>query len=406
MTEAIVVLNAGSSSLKFSVFSAAPRAEPALRVRGQIEGLFTEPHFRAWSASGEKVAETVWPQGTVLGHPGAVEVLGEFLARETADARILAYGHRVVHGGLNHAEPALIDDEVLAELERLTPLAPLHQPNNLQPIRALRERFPDLLQLACFDTGFHRHQPMVAQIFALPYELTRSGIRRYGFHGISYEYIASVLPGIDPVAAAGRTVVFHLGNGASACALQSGVSVATTFGFTAVEGLPMGTRSGSLDPGVLLYLIDERGMDSAAIATMLYKESGLLGISGLSSDMRVLEMSDDPRARLAVEYFCYRIGRELASLAAAMGGLDAIVFTAGIGENSAYVRGRILEMVRWLGVEVDQQANGQRGLARISSDASRVAVWVIPTDEELMIARHTQRALDARTGEGDGYSSS
>ncbi|WP_417067906.1 acetate/propionate family kinase [Niveibacterium terrae] len=398
MTEAIVVLNAGSSSLKFSVFKSFVRAEPALLLRGQIEGLFTEPHFRAWSALGEKVAESVWSRGTELGHAGAVDVLNDFLAHQTADLTVRAYGHRVVHGGLKYSEPVVVDDQVLEDLARLTPLAPLHQPNNLQPIRTLRAHSPGILQLACFDTGFHRHQPLVAQIFALPYALTQSGIRRYGFHGISYEYIASVLPGIDPLAAAGKTVVFHLGNGASACAIDNGIGVATTFGFTAVEGLPMGTRCGALDPGVLLYLIDERGMDSAAIAKMLYKESGLLGISGLSSDMRVLEMSDDPRARLAVEYFCYRVGRELASLAAAMGGLDAIVFTAGIGENSAFIRERILEMGRWLGVEVDHDANSGRGLARISSAVSRVAVWVIPTDEELMIARHAQRALDVRDG--------
>ena len=398
MTEAIVVLNAGSSSLKFSVFESTVQAEPGLLLRGQIEGLFTEPHFRAWSASGEKIAESVWPRGTELGHAGAVDVLTDFLAHQTADLVVRAYGHRVVHGGLNYAEPVVVDDAVLEELARLTPLAPLHQPNNLQPIRTLRALSPEILQLACFDTGFHRHQPLVAQIFALPYALTQAGIRRYGFHGISYEYIASVLPRIDPLAAVGKTVVFHLGNGASACAVDNGVGVATTFGFTAVEGLPMGTRCGALDPGVLLYLIDERGMDSAAIAKMLYKESGLLGISGLSSDMRVLEMSDDPRARLAVEYFCYRVGRELASLAAAMGGLDAIVFTAGIGENSAFIRERILEMGKWLGVEVDHGANSGRGLARISSETSRVAVWVIPTDEELMIARHTQHALDVRDG--------
>lgn len=396
MTEAIVVLNAGSSSLKFSVFEASAGAEPALRLRGQIESLFTEPHFRAWSETGEKIAESVWPRGTELGHRGAVEVLTDFLERQTTEMDIVAYGHRVVHGGINYAEPVVVDADVLEDLARLTPLAPLHQPNNLQPIRTLSERSPELLQLACFDTGFHRHQPMVAQIFGLPYELTQTGIRRYGFHGISYEYIASVLPQIDPVAAAGHTVVFHLGNGASACAIDNGRSVATTFGFTAVEGLPMGTRCGALDPGVLLYLIDERGMDTRSIEKMLYQQSGLLGISGVSSDMRVLEMSDDPRARLAVEYFCYRAGRELASQAAAMGGLDAIVFTAGIGENSAFIRERILDMAKWLGVEVDHGANSGRGLARISAEASRVAVWVIPTNEELMIARHTQRALDAR----------
>jgi acetate kinase len=281
---------------------------------------------------------------------------------------------------------------MVTKLERLIPLAPLHQPHNLAPIRALLERSPELPQVACFDTAMHRSNPAVAQMFALPAELTESGVRRYGFHGLSYEYIASALPRFDTRAAQGRTVVLHLGNGASMCALQSGRSVASTMGFTAVDGLPMGTRSGALDPGVILYLMDERGMDARAVEKLVYQQSGLLGVSGVSSDMRELLESDAPRARLAVDLFVYRIGRELGSLAAALGGLDAVVFTAGIGERAAPIRERVCRQAAWLGIELDAQANGAHG-PRISTASSRVAAWVIPTNEELMIARHTRELL-------------
>jgi acetate kinase len=281
---------------------------------------------------------------------------------------------------------------VLAKLEKLVPLAPLHQPHNLAPIRALLERSPELPQVACFDTAMHRSNPPVAQMFALPAELTEAGVRRYGFHGLSYEYIASRLPEVDPRAAKGKTVVFHLGNGASMCALLAGRSVASTMGFTAVDGLPMGTRCGALDPGVVLYLMDERGMDARAVEKMIYQQSGLLGVSGLSSDMRVLLESQDARAKLAVDLFVYRIGRELGSLAAALGGLDALVFTAGIGERATVIRERVCRQAAWLGVELDDPANARHG-PRITSASSRVAAWVIPTNEELMIARHTREAL-------------
>jgi acetate kinase len=281
---------------------------------------------------------------------------------------------------------------MVAQLERLVPLAPLHQPHNLAPIRTLLERSPELPQVACFDTAMHRSNPAVAQMFALPFELTESGVRRYGFHGLSYEYIASVLPRFDARAAQGKTVVLHLGNGASMCALQAGRSVASTMGFTAVDGLPMGTRSGALDPGVVLYLMDERGMDARAVEKLVYQESGLLGVSGVSSDMRELLESDAPRARLAVDLFVYRIGRELGSLAAALGGLDAVVFTAGIGERAAPIRERVCRQAAWLGLELDAQANAAHG-PRISAASSRVAAWVIPTNEELMIARHTRELL-------------
>jgi acetate kinase len=285
-----------------------------------------------------------------------------------------------------------VDATVLGALDKFVPLAPLHQPHNLAAIRAVLHRSPDVPQVACFDTAFHRTNPEIAQMFALPYELHEQGVRRYGFHGLSYEYIASVLPDIDAAAAQGRTVVLHLGNGASMCALNGGKSVASTMGFTAVDGLPMGTRTGNLDPGVVLYLMDERGMDARAVEKLLYQQSGLLGVSGVASDMRTLLASPEPRAKLAVDLFVYRIGRELGSLAAALGGLDAIVFTAGVGENSAAIRARICRAAAWLGVELDVAAN-EAGGPRISTAASRVAAWTIPTNEELMIARHTERLL-------------
>jgi acetate kinase len=286
----------------------------------------------------------------------------------------------------------LVDEGVLERLDQLVPLAPLHQPHNLAPIRALMKLRPGLPQVACFDTAFHATQPVLAQSFALPPEITSRGVRRYGFHGLSYEYVASVLPSVDARAAAGRTIVFHLGNGSSMCALSQGRSVASTMGFTAVDGLPMGTRCGSIDPGVILYLMDELAMDARAIEKLIYQQSGLLGVSGISSDMRTLLASDDPRARLAVDLFVYRIGRELGSLAAALGGLDAVVFTAGIGEKAAPVRERVCADAAWLGVALDPVANNKHG-QRITHPDSAVAAFVVPTNEELMIARHTAAAL-------------
>jgi acetate kinase len=341
---------------------------------------------------GATVAEKSWGEGTRLGHDGALDHLIAFLRSELGEHRLVGVGHRVVHGGLDYAEPVRIDAGVVAALGELVPLAPLHQPHNLAPIRRLLDRAPELPQVACFDTAFHRTNPELAQRFALPGELHQAGVRRYGFHGLSYEYIASVLPRVDPKAAAGRTVVLHLGNGASMCALEAGRSIASTMGFTAVEGLPMGTRSGSLDPGVILYLMDHRGMDARAVEALIYNQSGLLGVSGVSSDMRALLASGDPRAKLAVDLYCYRIRRELGSLAAALGGLDAIVFTAGIGENSAAIRERVCGDAAWLGVEVDPAANAAGG-PRISTAGARASAWSIPTNEELMIARHTRRML-------------
>jgi len=392
MTDAVLVLNAGSSSIKFSLF-AARRDELALIAGGQIAGLHTAPHFVARDAAGKPAAEKQWPAEAELDHEGALAYIVDWLkATHGAEHRVAAVGHRVVHGGADYGAPVRVDAAILAKLERLVPLAPLHQPHNLAPIRALLERSPGLPQVACFDTAMHRSNPPVAQMFALPAELTEAGVRRYGFHGLSYEYIASVLPQFDPAAARGRTVVLHLGNGASMCALHAGRSVASTMGFTAVDGLPMGTRCGAIDPGVMLYLMDERKMDARALEKLIYQQSGLLGVSGVSSDMRVLLESAEPRARLAVELFVYRIGRELGSLAAALGGVDALVFTAGIGEHAASIREWVCRQAAWLGVELDAKANAVHG-PRLSTASSRVAAWVIPTNEELMIARHTRAVL-------------
>jgi acetate kinase len=397
MANAIVVLNAGSSSIKFSLFLEKDGTLEA-DIRGQVEGLYTNPHFVSKAPDGSVKAEKSWPDGVALGHDEALDHLVGHLRSELSDDRLIGIGHRVVHGGLAYTQPVRVDAEILKVLETFAPLAPLHQPHNLAPIRRALARMPELPQVACFDTSFHRSQPEVAQMFALPAELREAGVLRYGFHGLSYEYIASVLPDIAPKAAKGRCVVLHLGNGASMCALAAGRSLASTMGFTAVDGLPMGTRSGALDPGVILYLMDQRGMNARAIEKLLYTQSGLLGVSGISSDMRTLLASAEPSAKLAVDLFIYRIRRELGSLSAALGGLDAIVFTGGIGENAAVIRSRVCRDAAWLGVAIDEAANaGGRGC--ISSGASRVAVWVVPTNEELMIARHTRRLLATKLGE-------
>jgi acetate kinase len=391
MADAIAVLNAGSSSIKFSLF-VLRRQDLELELRGQIEGIYTAPHFVAQDRAGRLQAEKSWGEGTQLGHAGALEYLVAHLRERLGGDRLIGVGHRVVHGGLEYTQPVRLTAGVLQALEKFVPLAPLHQPHNLAPIRLLLERVPDLPQVACFDTSFHRSNPEIAQMFALPAELHAQGVRRYGFHGLSYEYVASVLPSFDAKAAGGRTVVLHLGNGSSMCAIQAGKSVASTMGFTAVEGLPMGTRCGALDPGVILYLLDQRAMDARAIEKLIYNQSGLLGVSGISSDMRTLLGSGEPRAKLAVELYLYRIRRELGSLAAALGGLDAVVFTAGIGENAGIIRERVCRDAAWLGVELDPAANAKGG-PRISAATSRVSAWVVPTNEELMIARRTQALL-------------
>jgi acetate kinase len=391
--DAILVLNAGSSSIKLSVF--AERAgQLALEVRGEVKGLYGAPRFVAQDPSGGVVAEKSWP-GRTLDHAGAIEYLRDFLKHQLANDRLVGVGHRVVHGGLEYAAPVRVDAETLKALDRLIPLAPLHQPHNLSPIALLLERAPELPQVACFDTSFHRTNPAVAQRFALPAEFHDAGVRRYGFHGLSYEYIASALPSLDERAASAKVIVLHLGNGSSMCAMEAGRSIATTMGFTAADGLPMGTRCGALDPGVILYLMDEHKMDARAIERLVYKESGLLGLSGISSDMQTLLASADPSAKLAVDVYVYRIRRELGSLAAALGGLDAIVFTGGIGENAPAIRERVCHDASWLGIVLDAAANA-RGGPRISAAGSRVRAWVVPANEELMIARHTQSVLERK----------
>lgn len=390
--DAILVLNAGSSSLKLSVFVVGAPDRLDLTIHGILEELSTAPRFSAADRAGQPVGWQEWPAGSALGHAAAIGFLFDWLGTSGSTSQVAAVGHRVVHGGSEFVTPVRVDPTVIGKLEALSPLAPLHQPHNILPMRVIAARTPAPAQVACFDTAFHHGQAPLAQAFALPPEITRRGVRRYGFHGLSYEHIATVLPQFDPRGAAGRAVVLHLGNGASMCAIRNGESVATTMGFTAMDGLPMGTRSGSLDPGILLYLMDELGMDARALEALLYHQSGLLGVSGISSDMRTLKASRDPRARAAIDLFIYRISRELGSLASALGGLDAIVFTAGIGENDVSLRERVCRDAAWLGVELDADAN-QRGGPRISSAGSRVSAWVIPTNEELIIARHTRAAL-------------
>jgi acetate kinase len=391
MDDVILVLNSGSSSIKFSVF--VERADQVeLKFRGQVEGLYASPRFIARNSAGTEIGAHVWDDGTRLGHEGAVAFLTEFLSSQREENRLAAVGHRVVHGGHEFSSPTLVTPQVLATLERYIALAPLHQPHNLVPIRLLKQRRPELPQVACFDTAFHCTQEEVAQAFALPSSITGRGVRRYGFHGLSYEYIAGILPDFEPKAASGRVVTAHLGNGASMCALRAGKSVATTMGFTAADGLPMGTRCGSIDPGVMIYLMDELKMDARKIENLIYQQSGLLGVSGISSDMRTLLASTKPSAQFAIDLFIYRVGRELGSLAAAIGGLDALVFTGGIGEHATVIRERVCHGARWLGVELDVTANNAGG-PRISTDSSPVSAWTIPTNEELMIARHTRRAI-------------
>ncbi len=398
MSDAIAVLNAGSSSIKFSMY-AAEGDDLQLQRGGQIEGLFTAPRFVAKDDGGRVVSEHSWGEGTRLGHDGGIQHLFEFLRKEVVQHRLIGVSHRVAHGGTQYTRPVQVDESVLQALERLVPLVPLHQPHNLAPIRVLLEHAPQLPQIACFDTSFHHTNPPVSKLFALPLEYAEAGVRRYGFHGLSYEYIASMLPQIDRKAAAGRTIVLHLGSGSSMCAMRGAHSVASTMGLTGVDGLPMGTRSGALDPGVLLFLMDQRKMDARAIEKLIYEQSGLLGVSGISSDMRTLLASDNPRARLAIDIYVYRIGRELGSLVAALSGLDALVFTAGIGERAAAIRARVCREAAWTGLRLDEAANAAGG-PRISTADSAVAAWVIPTNEELILARHASRMLSNREHAG------
>ena len=389
MNGCIAVLNAGSSSIKFALYEAG--RDGALLFRGQVENIGLAAHLAAADPSGAVVAERRWGKGE-LDHRGATaEILK--LGRELLAGRsVLAFGHRVVHGGTEFAAPVRVDANIMAALAKLVPLAPLHQPHNLAPIEAIAAALPDMPQIACFDTAFHRSQPPLAQEFALPREITAAGVRRYGFHGLSYDFIVSRLGEIDPVLARSRLIIAHLGNGASLCAVHNGRSVASTMGFTAVDGLMMGTRTGALDPGVLLYLMQERGLDAAAIEDLIYRRSGLLGVSGISSDMRTLRQSTAPEAAEAIALFVYRIVREIGSLAAALGGLDGLVFTAGIGEHDAATRAEVAAGCGWLGLKLDAARNTLGG-GQISAPGESVSVWVVPTDEERMIARYASQML-------------
>jgi acetate kinase len=362
-----------------------------LQARGQVEGIGTSPHLTARGDAGETLVGER-PVKSVRDGRDALHAVAEWLRSHFGGARVLGVGHRVVHGGARYAAPVVITPEVLEDLRGLIPLAPLHQPHNLAAIEAVFERLPEVPQVACFDTSFHRGHPAVAELVPLPLEIREQGVQRYGFHGLSYEYIASVLPEVAPEISSGRVIVAHLGSGTSVCALRNGKSVDSSLGFTALDGLCMGTRPGSVDPGVILHLFQSLGYTAADVEAILYKKSGLLGISGISNDMRELLGRDEPAAQLAVDYFVYRAAKEIGALAAVLSGIDGLVFTAGIGENSAEIRRRIVEASAWLGLELDAGAN-TRGGPRITTAGSRASAWVIPTNEELMIARHTGSSL-------------
>jgi acetate kinase len=389
MTSCIAVVNGGSSSIKFAVY-AIPLAEHGPLLRGQVEGIGGAPHLVVRCGEGVVLEEQRFP-AEGFDHQAAVQQLFGVLPSHLAGQEIVAIGHRVVHGGDRPAAAERVDTALLRQLAELEPLAPLHQPHNLAPVRAIADLAPKLPQVVCYDTAFHRTQPPLARRFALPRALTAEGVQRYGFHGLSYEFIASRLEACDPELSSGRVIVAHLGNGASLCAMRGGRSVASTMGFTAADGLMMGTRCGSLDPGVLIYLMDRHGMGVRELEELIYRRSGLLGVSGISQDMRTLRASTAPEAAEAIALFVHRIIREVGSLAAALGGLDGVVFTAGIGENDAAARAAVCEGCRWLGLELDPDRN-QRGGPRISADGSAVSAWMLRTDEERMIARHTMAA--------------
>jgi acetate kinase len=393
--DAILVVNAGSSSVKFQIFGV--ERDGALRrlIKGQLDGIGTHPRLFAQGSDKSSLIDRTYASDEIADVPAAIATVASWL-RESQSLNLLAVGHRVVHGGPKYDRPVVIDQAVVANLEQYVSLAPLHQPNNLAPIRTLMEARPELLQVTCFDTAFHHGHSAVADHYAIPARFYAEGVRRYGFHGLSYEYIAQRLREVAPTVAAGRVIVAHLGSGASMCALANGRSIESTMGFTALDGIPMGTRPGQIDPGVLLYLLSKKGMTPAAVQDLLYHDSGLKGLSGISNDMRDLESNSDPGAKLAVDYFVYRVGLNAGMLAAALGGLDGFVFTAGIGENSPTIRARIAEKLAWLGVVLDRAANAD-GKSLISRPESQVAVLVVPTDEELMIAQHTLAFLPKGT---------
>ena len=389
--DTILVANAGSSSVKFQLFGIEQDGSLKRQIKGQMDGVGTRPRLRVTGGDGAVLVDRCYENAAVPDVAAAVTTAGAWL-REDLRVSPIAIGHRVVHGGPDYDKPVRVDQNVLARLERYVSLAPLHQPYNLAPIRTLLARSPEIPQIACFDTSFHRGHGELADRYAIPEALYAEGIRRYGFHGLSYEYIASSLPQVAPDIASKRVIVAHLGSGASMCAIDNGRSIESSMGFTALDGLPMGTRPGQIDPGVVLYLISEKGMAPVDVQNFLYRECGLKGLSGVSNDMRELLTSGDPRAAFAIDYFVYRASLFAGMLAAALQGVDALVFTAGVGENSAAVRAKIAGKLSWLGVSIDADANATHARL-ISRPDSRVAVYVLPTDEELMIARHTWSLL-------------
>lgn len=391
MNEALFVVNAGSSSIKFKLYRVAGD-DIELMIGGAVDGIGTRPRLKARDGSGETLVERNFAVAEVSNATQAQQVLADWVVGQIKDVSVIGIGHRVVHGGPVYSAPVLVDDAVMKTLETFIPLAPLHQLSNLEPIRVLRQRRPDLPQVACFDTAFHRGHPELSDRFALPRALHDEGVRRYGFHGLSYEYVSKALNGIAPEMADKRVIIAHLGSGASVCALQGARSIETTMGFTALDGLPMGTRSGSLDPGVVLHLIEQKGMSPAEVGHMLYHESGLLGLSGISNDARALLESDRPEAAMALDFFSLRVAQAFASLSVSLGGLDALVFTAGVGENAHQVRRNVVERLHWTGLSLDDDAN-RRNDGRIDAGGSRAAIFVIPTDEERMIGQHTLRLL-------------
>jgi len=392
MSDHILTLNAGSSSIKFSLYApTGTKQDPGLRLAGQVENIGGAPRLRGKSSEGDRFERDL-PGDKASDHQGALHAILDLVDERFPGISVPCVGHRVVHGGVAFTEPAILDDGVKAELERLVPFAPLHQPHNLAGVAAATEAFPDALQIACFDTSFHRNHPFVDDVFALPRKYYDQGVRRYGFHGLSYDYVSGRLAETAPLLHAGRVVVAHLGNGASMCAMLGGCSVGSTMGFSALDGLPMGSRCGQLDPGVVLYLMDHEGMNAEEISDLLYRQSGLLGLSSLSNDMRTLRAADTKEAGQAIDYFVFRIRRELGALAAVLGGLDAVVFTGGIGENAHPIRARVCEGMAWIGIELDHAAN-EDNAGVISTPLSRARVMVVPTNEELVIARAALRFL-------------
>jgi acetate kinase len=390
VSRTVLTLNAGSSSLKFSLYGIEDA--PSLISQGQIAGIGTAPHFRAGDVAGAILAENRWPNGQKNTHEDFLEALLRWIKTHLSESNLTGVGHRIVHGGMDFTAPILLEPAIVAALNRLIPLAPLHQPHNLNAVMAIAKLRPDLPQVACFDTAFHHTMTQTAARFAVPREIERTGVKRYGFHGLSYEYIAGQLRNVAPALASKRVVVAHLGSGASLCALLDGRSVDTTMGLTPLDGLVMGTRCGSIDPGCLFYLMRQHGMDAAKLEDMLYHQSGLLGVSSISGDMRALLASTDPHAREAIDLFTFRIAREIGALCATLGGLDGLVFTAGIGENSPEIRRQVCKRMAWMGVVLDPEANCKNA-GLVSALHSPVAVLVIPTNEELVIARHTKALI-------------